>query len=1065
MTTVGGPLPERELRLALVLNGGVSLAVWIGGVTREIDAARRGRSVRPGDTADIYALINAALHQSVVVDVIGGASAGGINGVCLATAIFNASSLDELRETWIELGDFRALLRSPAESDPPSLMKGDDVVLTRLRALIRALWSARPSDQETLYLYVTATDLFGFPVDFEDSDGRTFEELDHRRVFRFKYSDADIPDTDEGSLNGVMRATVNFQDDDAPELLARAARGSSSFPVAFEAHSLDIVDRDQVARRHWLVDGGILDNQPFNPVLDRIRVLSAKLPVKRVVMYVVPYATEVGSTGADTPETATALETYGAAGSLPRDLPKLESLTRITREYQQQKLAAAERDRVISTLDPEQVGKAAAELFPSYQRVRLTESQAVFEYWASPRFAPGNGVLAQDPADDPDLLLRAPSIPTDRQPSDQKWIPSQLAWDPLAEDWQWGLSPAERIAAWSLLFLRDEASSGAGATTAQLLPGRLAASRLIEEIRRHKVELRQAFFAELEAQDVDSTDPLDIANLAYARITSQLKLVQARFREINSYLQGANLGVQDMLNLEVIRNALSVPDETIAFPFDFLFASAAVRNSLGHQAFSPDQKLAGMKLNHFGGFLKRSWRANDWLWGRLDGTEHAMRALVDPERIGEVKRANGDAAIAQPLTTVALALDLPDDAEERTILADLWTQTIRLRDLTPPPEAAKDAEASFTWAVLSAAGPVPPADAGLQMRCLDAVRSALAARIQLRVITDDLGRVEETALDDLADGASRIANGAAWARRYPNAKTLSDKAALFRDLRIGEETLQDEASSRLVFDLGSQSVAVATAMVAGNRGGLPAAARGALATARGITLASSRLISLIAREPWLGAAAFAILVGLTIWAAISPSTLLGTLLPALAILSALGGIALFTIATSTYEDTPRTVAGVLGALTMIAIPAVYAVLAWKPGFSDTLHHWFIHHTGAIATGIAGVSAYAAAGLAVLLTGSDLGAAVLSRDYPRRWRRTALALYRAAIVVAFTALAVGFIVEKWDQQTSGSSATTNGWNDVANAHRGTILIITLLATLLAAGFIESALARRRVRRSP
>ena len=30
------------------------------------------------------------------------------------------------------------------------------------------------------------------------------------------------------------------------------------------------------------------------------------------------------------------------------------------------------------------------------------------------------------------------------------------------------------------------------------------------------------------------------------------------------------------------------------------------------------EKLAGLQLSHFGAFYKRSWRANDWMWGRLD---------------------------------------------------------------------------------------------------------------------------------------------------------------------------------------------------------------------------------------------------------------------------------------------------------------------------------------------------------------------------------------------------------------------------------------------------------------
>src|SRR5882672_5728577 len=92
---------DRELRLGLVLNGGVSLAVWIGGVTREIDAIRRASAgnSKLGDTGELYADILEALDLAVVVDVIAGASAGGINGVLLGSAIYNGSDLDRLRET------------------------------------------------------------------------------------------------------------------------------------------------------------------------------------------------------------------------------------------------------------------------------------------------------------------------------------------------------------------------------------------------------------------------------------------------------------------------------------------------------------------------------------------------------------------------------------------------------------------------------------------------------------------------------------------------------------------------------------------------------------------------------------------------------------------------------------------------------------------------------------------------------------------------------------------------------------------------------------------------------
>lgn len=40
---------DTELRVALVLNGGVSLAVWMSGVVHEIDRLRRARPVSDGE--------------------------------------------------------------------------------------------------------------------------------------------------------------------------------------------------------------------------------------------------------------------------------------------------------------------------------------------------------------------------------------------------------------------------------------------------------------------------------------------------------------------------------------------------------------------------------------------------------------------------------------------------------------------------------------------------------------------------------------------------------------------------------------------------------------------------------------------------------------------------------------------------------------------------------------------------------------------------------------------------------------------------------------------------------
>ena len=42
----------------------------------------------------------------------------------------------------------------------------------------------------------------------------------------------------------------------------------------------------------------------------------------------------------------------------------------------------------------------------------------------------------------------------------------------------------------------------------------------------------------------------------------------------------------------------------------------------------PSGKVAGVQLGHFGSFLKAAWRANDWMWGRLDGSQHIIEALL-----------------------------------------------------------------------------------------------------------------------------------------------------------------------------------------------------------------------------------------------------------------------------------------------------------------------------------------------------------------------------------------------------------------------------------------------------
>ncbi len=72
---------SREVRFGLVLYGGVSLAVYINGVTRELSRLVRGNG--------LYKLIKWLTDSELTVDIISGTSAGGINGIFLAYALAN----------------------------------------------------------------------------------------------------------------------------------------------------------------------------------------------------------------------------------------------------------------------------------------------------------------------------------------------------------------------------------------------------------------------------------------------------------------------------------------------------------------------------------------------------------------------------------------------------------------------------------------------------------------------------------------------------------------------------------------------------------------------------------------------------------------------------------------------------------------------------------------------------------------------------------------------------------------------------------------------------------------
>ena len=66
---------------------------------------------------------------------------------------------------------------------------------------------------------------------------------------------------------------------------------------------------------------------------------------------------------------------------------------------------------------------------------------------------------------------------------------------------------------------------------------------------------------------------------------------------------------------------------------ELIQASADTRTLLAPNRASASAKLTGLQLHHFAAFYKGTWRANDWMWGRLDGAGWLVQVLLDPRRI------------------------------------------------------------------------------------------------------------------------------------------------------------------------------------------------------------------------------------------------------------------------------------------------------------------------------------------------------------------------------------------------------------------------------------------------
>ncbi|HKD95775.1 MAG TPA: DUF3376 domain-containing protein, partial [Gaiellaceae bacterium] len=101
--------------------------------------------------------------------------------------------------------------------------------------------------------------------------------------------------------------------------------------------------------------------------------------------------------------------------------------------------------------------------------------------------------------------------------------------------------------------------------------------------------------------------------------------------------------------------------------------------------------LAGATFNHFGGFLRESWRLHDWMWGRIDGSQGLVDNLITRDQLIRLAPPANPAACRELAGKLA-ALVIPDDTAPDKAYAPKLAAAALAESGTPP---AGEADAAF----------------------------------------------------------------------------------------------------------------------------------------------------------------------------------------------------------------------------------------------------------------------------------------------------------------------------------------------------------------------------------
>ncbi len=969
--------PRPQVRLAAAFTGGVSLAVWMGGMAREMNLLLAASRIRRGETvADTtesgrrvragYTALLDLLDVDVSMDVLSGSSAGGINAVILGLANVQRFDLDGLRELWFTEGSLDGLLRNPSDKQAPSLLYGDQSLLAGLRAGLEKLIATAPGNpaaaQDPTRVFITTTLLAGEASRFTDEYGTLVRDIDHHGLFSF---------TSAELTPGNLPA------------LALAARCSASFPVAFEPGFIPIgVDGgdshpnmaafSNAQATQFAADGGLLTNRPLGPALQAVFDRPADSEVRRVLAFVVPQTggptvAQSRLSLADTPDLPAALAadmTALTAQTISADLAAITA-------HNQQVRSRNDARQQLAVLGS-QLSRLGAPFYPSYRerragRIAQTAADGVLTR-ATAGHRAADGRPAGFGADAAQAMQAATAAAQAALPAGLPEIGDygamSMAGREALDDGR-ATVLAVLSGAYQLVPAAGQRTLGRlRLSVSQAMPPRpepAAADTMARVLGPPPPAGAVVSAAAVTGQTAAAAQALLGANMAGGSSGQPWRDLAAVLLGLRSLLPdldqpaGAAAGtaagpaagyVADLLryltgpaggdwvdtvaarlfDLHVARYVMQ-PDGLVADQaLELIQMSSDTRTSLDPRTLARE-KLTGLQLHHFGAFCKASWRANDWMWGRLDGAGWLVHTLLDPRRLHDLGSMADDRD--------SFRAELRDKLEQLAggpAPPGVWT---------PFPAQAGRPAAPAELGFLAAADPPPPPVS------LPVTAMWVASGLQRIIAGEELRYVAQQVDTDRQQGADEAAarsflaayHGATGTAAGPPHPAGSDDletrypvvpdakaAAVLHACQISAEKISAEVGSQLFTQTVTRAAAVAVKTVDLGRG-TPHFLRPVLAGARTVTTLAWRVtcVGPAARYPLFAG------LGLILLGALA-STSTVNLLSAAGLAAVLAGLLLVAVGAA------RRIVLALAIVT-VAAGAALAAAAYIPVLRTHLFPW------------------------------------------------------------------------------------------------------------------------------